>query len=101
MKIAFVSLLAYPLFDPSCKGKFGGAEVQSVLVAQGLAALGHEVTVVTFDHGQPDAQDFNGLKVVKSIPAMSGKQAAKALASQATLLRVLRSINPDVVVQPA
>lgn len=101
MKIAVVSLQAYPLFDPSCRQKFGGAEMQVVLAARGLAGRGHDVTVVTFDHGQPAEQTVDGVRVVKSVPPVTGREWMRAAAAQFRLFGLLRLLDPDVVLQPS
>lgn len=115
MKIAIVSLQAYPLFDPTCKGKFGGAEMQIVLVARGLAARGHDVTVITFDHGQsrsergqppskggqPAEQTFDGVRVIKSVRPVTGRQWIRGVVAQFRVLGLLRSLDPDVILQPS
>ena len=52
-RVCFVSLYAWPLFDPDCRGAFGGSEVRIAALARGLAQRGNvEVNFVVFDHGQ-------------------------------------------------
>jgi len=46
MRIAFVAPHAGPLFSRTIEGKFGGAEVQQMLLARYLANDGHDVSVL-------------------------------------------------------
>jgi len=66
MKICFVSLYVYPLFNPSMSSPFGGSEVRSWLLGVGLSRLPeHEVCFVVFDHGQKEAEQFGQVKVYR------------------------------------
>src|SRR5262249_53406793 len=51
--VCFVSLAAYPLFEPSVGSIFGGSEVRAWLLGTELAKWpGYRVSFVVFDHGQ-------------------------------------------------
>ncbi|MDH7499440.1 MAG: glycosyltransferase family 4 protein [candidate division NC10 bacterium] len=66
MKICFVSLYAYPLFNSSLKSPFGGSEVRSWLLGVGLSRFPeHEVSFVVFDHGQEEVEQFDRVKVYR------------------------------------
>jgi O-antigen/teichoic acid export membrane protein/glycosyltransferase involved in cell wall biosynthesis len=43
----------------------GGAEVQQVLIARGLARRGFQVSFITLDHGQPDGICHDGIRTYK------------------------------------
>ena len=44
----------------------GGIETQLTILAKGLVAQGCRVSLITYDHGQPDAEIFDGVTVFKS-----------------------------------
>lgn len=52
MKLCFVTLYSYSLFNKDTQYYFGGAEVRSSLIGKGLAHKpDHEVTFIVNDHG--------------------------------------------------
>lgn len=66
MKICFCIPHSYALFEPSSKHPFGGSEVQSHLLAQGLTRLpGTEISFVVLDHKQASVRRFGTIKVYK------------------------------------
>ena len=57
--------LAYPLFNNSFKGYFGGWEVRISLIARELAKRGHfEVVVIAGDYGQPHVESIDGVNLI-------------------------------------
>jgi glycosyltransferase involved in cell wall biosynthesis len=63
-KICFVSLYSYPLFNPDCKGQFGGSEVRTSIIVKGLARTArYDISLIVFDHGQPDVELLNGITI--------------------------------------
>lgn len=65
MKLCFVCLHAYPLFEPAVRSGFGGSEVRAVLLARELARIGsHDVSFVVLDHGQSSVALIDGVTVV-------------------------------------
>ncbi len=68
VKICFVVLKAYPLFNPDVKSNFGGAEVDSYLLATELAKdKNFEVSFITADYGQQPVEIRDGVTVIKSL----------------------------------
>lgn len=64
IKICFVGLYAYSLFNEKTRYQFGGAEVRSFLFSTRLAATGkYKVSFVVFDHGQPPIEEWRGITV--------------------------------------
>lgn len=64
MKICFVALHAYPLFNPKVNHSFGGAEFRSWTLANSLSKLpGYQVSFVVLDHQQPRSETFDNLVV--------------------------------------
>ena len=72
MKICFVSIFAYPLFNPKCKETFGGSEVQLYQTAYKLSSLkNYFVDFLTGDFGQKKTEKYRKIKVYKTIPIHS------------------------------
>lgn len=68
IKICFVSLNAYPLFDESIAGIQGGAEVDTYMIATELAQDDRfDVHFITTDFGQPDIVTFENIKIYKTV----------------------------------
>lgn len=65
MRVCFVALHAYPLFDPSCREAFGGSEVRAWLLARGLARRGHAVTVVVASAAAARASRLDDVRIVE------------------------------------
>ncbi len=68
IRICFVSLNAYPLFDKSKAGVQGGAEVDTYMIAAKLAEdKRFDVHFITGDFGQPDTIILENIKIHKTI----------------------------------
>jgi glycosyltransferase involved in cell wall biosynthesis len=68
LRVCFINLLAYPLFDPQVNSTIGGAEVDLFLIATELAKdSSFQVSFVTGDFGQPPRQTIHGVDVIKSV----------------------------------
>lgn len=73
MRICFVSMTVYPvLHGGTAIRQVGGAEMQQVQIARLLRRLGHEVSFVTEDHGQPDGEVLQGCTVYKAYRPAAG-----------------------------
>jgi glycosyltransferase involved in cell wall biosynthesis len=67
-RVCFVSLKAYPLFNPEVHKVFGGAEVDLYLLATELAKDDRfDVRFVVGDYGQPDGETREGVTLYKSV----------------------------------
>jgi glycosyltransferase involved in cell wall biosynthesis len=53
-------------------GFAGGAELQQSILAKSLAALGHQVSMVCLDYGQPDGLEVAGVTVYKAFRPYAG-----------------------------
>lgn len=62
-RICIYAPYAYPLFTQGRVEFTGGAEVQQVAIARGLAARGFEVHLATCDYGQPPHVLLDGITV--------------------------------------
>lgn len=68
LKVCFVSPKAYPLFNSTVKGVFGGAEVDLYLLATELAKdKDFEVSCITADYNQPKTEIIENVKIIKSL----------------------------------
>ena len=64
IKICFIVLSAYPLFNEHNRSSFGGAEVRSYLFAKGLSKYKNiDVSFVVFDVGQKRIEYYNNITV--------------------------------------
>lgn len=64
LNLCIVSHLAYGALTGGSAGHIGGVERQTSLMAKWFAAQGHRVTMITWDEGQGDGVDVNGVRVV-------------------------------------
>jgi glycosyltransferase involved in cell wall biosynthesis len=72
-KVCIVGLKCYDLLSGAETPRYlGGIENQLVLLAQGLAARGFPVSVVTFDHGQPEGIEYSGITIHKAFISDTG-----------------------------
>ena len=68
IRVCFVVLKAYPLFNPKVEKIFGGAEVDAYFLATELAKdRDFEVSFVVGDYGQEPVELREGVTVIKSI----------------------------------
>jgi glycosyltransferase involved in cell wall biosynthesis len=73
LRICIVGLKCYDLLvDAPQPRYFGGAERQQVLLARGLAARGHHISVVTLDYGQADGSAHGGIRIFKAYSPRDG-----------------------------
>lgn len=65
IKVCFIGLYTYPLFNPDCVSPFGGSEVRVSILAKELAHRGNvDVSVITFDHGQPPTETRDSVQII-------------------------------------
>ncbi|MHC4654821.1 MAG: glycosyltransferase family 4 protein [Planctomycetota bacterium] len=68
IRICFIILRAYPIFNPDVKDVIGGAEVDLYLLATELAKdKNFEVSFVVGDYGQEPIEVREGVTVIKSV----------------------------------
>lgn len=65
VNLCLVAHLAYGALTGGTAGHIGGVERQTTLMARWLAARGHRVSLVTWDEGQPDGIEIDGVRVFK------------------------------------
>ncbi len=68
IRICFVILNAYPLFNPDAKGVIGGAEVDSYYIASELAKdPNYKVSCIVADYGQEPIEVREGVTLFRSL----------------------------------
>ncbi len=73
MRICLVKLGALPALSQDYKRhRIGGEEVQHAQLAAALTRLGHEVTLVVADFGQPDGAVYEGVRTLKAYKQAAG-----------------------------
>jgi hypothetical protein len=78
----------------------GGIETQLVVLAKGLAKEGCDVSLITYDHGQPDGERFQGVTVYKSHAPDIGVPMIRFFHPRSTQLwRAMRRSNADIFLQ--
>ncbi|MCE5185488.1 MAG: glycosyltransferase family 4 protein [Planctomycetaceae bacterium] len=96
-RVCFVSLGAYPLFNPAVEKVFGGAEVDLYLLATELAKDERfEVSFVVGDYGQPRIEARQGVTLYKSVKTDRGM-----ILEGWKVWRALRQANADIYMHEA
>lgn len=73
MKICFVKLDCLAALSEEHKHeRIGGEEVQQALLAAALTRLGHDVSLVVGDFGQPDGAVYGGVKTLRAFKESAG-----------------------------
>jgi len=71
--ICIVGLKCYDLLSGAETPRYiGGIENQLVLLARGLVKRGFPVSFVTYDHGQPDGMEHDGIRIFKAFGSDAG-----------------------------
>lgn len=100
VKICFVGFYAWPLFKPAATGDIGGAEVQLHTLARELARdPGFHVDFIVRD-ADCGSETIDRV-IVHKLPLLRKPGPGRQLAYASGLWRLLRAIDPDVVVQRA
>jgi glycosyltransferase involved in cell wall biosynthesis len=78
----------------------GGIETQLATLAKGMAALDCEVTVITYDHGQADGVEVDGVRVLKCHAPDAGIRVLRNLHPRMTsMLAAMRRVGADIYLQ--
>ncbi len=68
VKVCFIMLQSYPLFNPEIKKIFGGAEVDFYYLATDLAKdNNYNVSCIVADYGQPPVEVRHGVTLIKTV----------------------------------
>lgn len=94
VRVCFISLKAYPLFNPQVKEVFGGAEVDLYFLATELAKdKDFVVTFITADYGQRQMETIEGIRIIKSLDFKKS-----ALCGAVRVWRAMRQADADIYI---
>jgi glycosyltransferase involved in cell wall biosynthesis len=85
IRVCFISPKAYPIFNPQVESVFGGAEVDTYMIATELAKdRGFDVSFIVADYGQPQKEVRENVRILKSLnfkqnPLTGAREIWKAL----------------------
>src|SRR5687767_1384993 len=101
LRVCIVGLKCYDQVAGNAVPRYlGGIETQLTVLARGLASEGCEVSLVTYDQGQPDSEIIKGVRVLKSYPPEGGIRMLRLLHPRSTRLwRAMRRADADVYLQ--
>ncbi|MEW5757420.1 MAG: glycosyltransferase family 4 protein [Pseudomonadota bacterium] len=101
LKICFVGLKCFDLISGAELPKYlGGIEKQLVALAYGFVDAGHQVSFITYDHGQEDGQNYAGIKVFKAYDVDGGIPVMRFIHPRMTnLWAAMRRADADIYVQ--
>ncbi|MES2474696.1 MAG: glycosyltransferase family 4 protein [Verrucomicrobiota bacterium] len=101
LKVGIIGLKCYDhLIGAEVPRYLGGIETQLATLAKGLVAQGCEVSLITYDHGQPDDEIIAGVRVIKSHPPESGLPMIRAIHPRTSgLFRAMKSAAADIYLQ--
>lgn len=92
IRVCFISPKAYPLFNPSVKKVFGGAEVDLYFLATELAKdENFAVSFITADYGQEKTETIKGVRLIKSVDFKKNP-----LNGAVKIWRAMRKANADI-----
>ena len=101
--VCFLAPHAFPLLsgDPSIQ-MIGGAELQQVIIARGLAGRGYPVSMICLDYGQADGLDVGGIVVHRAYRPTEGLPGLRFFWPRLTRMwQCLSRIGADIYYQRA
>jgi glycosyltransferase involved in cell wall biosynthesis len=100
VKVCIVGLKCYDQIAGNPVLRYlGGIETQLPLLAKGLQREGYEVSLITYDHGQPDGEVFEGVKVLKAYSPTGGIRRLRWFWRVARLWRAMKIADADIYLQ--
>ena len=98
--ICFVSHFAYGALSGSVGGHIGGVEQQINLMTRWFAGRGYSVSALTWDEGQPEGSEIDGVRIYKICSRRAGVPGARFLFPRWTgLVRAMRKANANLYYQ--
>lgn len=99
-KVCIVGLKCYDLISGNPNPRYlGGIETMLVFLAKALVREGCQVSLITYDQGQPAQQLFDGVTVVKSFNPAVGLRGLRILSQAKKLWSAMKLAGADVYVQ--
>jgi glycosyltransferase involved in cell wall biosynthesis len=100
LKICIVAHFAYGAMTGGSSGHIGGVERQTSFMARWLSSRGHQVSLITWDEGQPDSVQIDGVRILKLCKKDEGVQGLRFIHPRWTSLnKALRKADADVYYQ--
>jgi len=97
LRISFVAHFAYGPLIRVDTGHIGGVEIQTSLMARWFANHGYDVSMITWDEGQPDGLIVDGVRVFKMCRQDVGMKGLRFFWPKWTsLYRAMGKANADV-----
>lgn len=99
--ICFVGLKCYDLLTGASVPRYlGGIEKLLVTMARGMSRAGLKTAFITYDHGQPDRQEVDGITVYKAFSEEDGLPGIRFIHPRMTgLWRAMREADAAVYLQ--
>lgn len=99
--LCMVALTAYPvLAGRRDLRELGGAQVQQVMIARALVRAGARVTFICMDHGQPQEEWIDGIRVLRCFAPDAGLRGLRFFHPRWTRLRAaMRSADAPIYYQ--
>ena len=96
--ICFLTPNAYPMLAKETGVQFaGGAELQQVILAKGLAKLGYPVSMICMDFGQDDQVEIDGVIVHRALRPKGGLPVLRFIWPRITSIwRCMNRANADI-----
>ncbi len=101
MKLCFIGLDNYPVLNPAWGSEyFGGESVQQTLLARAFHELGYDVSMIVKDHGQPDGEVLDGIRVLKTYADHDGLPVVRFLHPRMTSIwKAFAQADADIYYQ--
>ena len=90
-RICFVSIEAYATLKPGVAEVAGGAGFQLVQLARRLSRLGHAISFVVGDFGQPFREVVDGFPTYRASRVSGGSETTRGLANVLRIFRAMRA----------
>ena len=99
--ICFVGSDNYPVLDPEYGDSYiGGESVQQTLIAKAFTKYNYKVSMVVLDHGQPDGNVVEDIKVWKTYQQNAGLPVVRFIYPRAIKLwQALKKADADIYYQ--
>ena len=96
-RICFVAHFSYGALTGGSTGQIGGVERQTSLTARWFAARGYQVSVLTWDVGQDDGVDIDGVRVFKMCRSDAGIKGLRFIWPMWTsLMAAMKKADADI-----
>src|SRR4051794_21950736 len=97
LKVCIIGLKCFDhLAENPVPRYIGGIETQLAVLAKGLRREGCDVSVITFDHGQPQTASFDGVDAIKSYNPSGGIRGLRWFSRARAVCLAMRHADADV-----